>query len=107
MCNRGLVGFQRHPEPDPAAREATFAAVDAAFAQRRKMLRSALRDWAAPLDAASVCDVRQVGSHRRGESLAIGEFLALADAKSRLTSPSLEGCRFQCCCVGGPAKINL
>ena len=83
----GLVGFRRHPEPDPAAREATFAAVDAAFAQRRKMLRSALRDWAAPLDAASVCDAAGVDPTARGESLAIREFLALADAKSRLTSP--------------------
>lgn len=83
----GLVGFQRHPEPDPTARADTFAAVDAAFAQRRKMLRSALRGWAAPLDAAGVCSAAGVDPTARGESLTVQDFLALADAKSRLTSP--------------------
>lgn len=83
----GLVRFQRHPQPDPGAREATFAAVDAAFAQRRKMLRSALRAWADPLDPTQVCDAAGVDPTARGESLTVTDFLALADAKSRLTSP--------------------
>lgn len=83
----GLVGFRRHPQPDPVAREATFAAVDAAFAQRRKMLRSALREWAAPLDAGAVCAAAGIDATARGESLTVGDFLALAGAKSRLLSP--------------------
>lgn len=83
----GLVGFQRHPQPDPVAREATFAAVDAAFAQRRKMLRSALRGWAAPLDPVAVCAAAGVDPTARGESLTVADFRALADAKSRLASP--------------------
>lgn len=83
----GLVGFERHAEPDPSAREATFEAVEAAFAQRRKMLRSALREWAAPVPAADVCDLAGIDPTTRGESLSIEDFLALADAKSRLASP--------------------
>jgi 16S rRNA (adenine1518-N6/adenine1519-N6)-dimethyltransferase len=83
----GLVRFQRRPQPDPGARAATFAAVDGAFAQRRKMLRSALRQWAEPLDAAAVCEAAGVDPTARGESLTVQDFLALADAKSRLASP--------------------
>lgn len=41
----GLVAFTRR-EPPPGDRLATFAAVDAAFAQRRKTLRAALAGWA-------------------------------------------------------------
>jgi 16S rRNA (adenine1518-N6/adenine1519-N6)-dimethyltransferase len=41
-----LVAFQRHEAlGSEALRKRTFALIDAAFAQRRKMLRSALGSW--------------------------------------------------------------
>lgn len=83
----GLVEFVRHPVVQPDLRQATFAAVDAAFAQRRKMLRSALRAWAAPLAAADVLVAAGIDPARRGESLTIDEFRCLASAKSELSWP--------------------
>lgn len=81
----GLVEFVRHAVAQPQLRQATFAAVDAAFAQRRKMLRSALREWAAPLAAADVLVAAGIDPARRGEALTIDEFRALASAKSELS----------------------
>jgi 16S rRNA (adenine1518-N6/adenine1519-N6)-dimethyltransferase len=62
----------------PRARdEALFAAiVSAAFSQRRKMLRSALRALAPP-EAFAKAGIDPV---RRGETLSVAEFIALADA---------------------------
>ena len=54
----GLVAFRRHDAPDdePLRREA-FAAIDAAFAQRRKTLRRSLAGWAgSPGRPKSCCD---------------------------------------------------
>jgi len=82
----GLVRFVRHDQPDPAQRQATFEAVDAAFAQRRKMLRSALREWAGSLAVVAVCEAAGMDATLRGESLSVLDYLALADAKSRLSS---------------------
>jgi 16S rRNA (adenine1518-N6/adenine1519-N6)-dimethyltransferase len=83
----GLVRFVRHPVQRPELRESTFAAVDAAFAQRRKMLRSALRGWAAPLDPVQVLEAAGIGAQLRGESLTVDQFTTLASAKSHLLSP--------------------
>lgn len=83
----GLVGFERHDVDAPELREQTFAAIDAAFSQRRKMLRSALRLWAAPLPAAQVLETAGIDPASRGESLTVAEFRALASAKSQLQSP--------------------
>jgi 16S rRNA (adenine1518-N6/adenine1519-N6)-dimethyltransferase len=83
----GLVEFVRHPVAQPDLRQETFAAVDAAFAQRRKMLRSALRSWAEPLAAAAVLEAAGIDPARRGESLTIDEFRSLASAKSELSWP--------------------
>lgn len=83
----GLVAFSRHEVAEPALREATFAAVDAAFAQRRKMLRSALRGWAAPLDPVQVLERAGLEPTARGESLTVRDFCALASAKSVLLAP--------------------
>jgi 16S rRNA (adenine1518-N6/adenine1519-N6)-dimethyltransferase len=62
----------------PRARdEALFARVVAgAFEQRRKMLRSALRALASP-DAFEAAGIEP---SRRGETLSVAEFVALADA---------------------------
>ncbi|MEZ5185213.1 MAG: 16S rRNA (adenine(1518)-N(6)/adenine(1519)-N(6))-dimethyltransferase RsmA [Candidatus Nanopelagicales bacterium] len=83
----GLVGFVRHPVTRPELRTVTFEAIDAAFAQRRKMLRSALREWAAPLPAHEVLESAGLDPSVRGESLTVEQFRALASAKSRLLEP--------------------
>ena len=73
----GLVRFQRRAAPVSAAsRDQVFAVVDSAFAQRRKMLRSALSGLATPeqLEAAGV------DPSARGETLSIGQFAAIAES---------------------------
>lgn len=78
----GLVAFERHDPPATSVtREEVFSCVDAAFAQRRKTLRSALRRWAgSPLDAEQVCRDAGVDPSARGEQLDITAFVALAEA---------------------------
>jgi 16S rRNA (adenine1518-N6/adenine1519-N6)-dimethyltransferase len=85
----GLVGFRRNPQARPALRAETFAAVDAAFAQRRKMLRSALRAWAAPFEALELLEKAGIDPDLRGEALRVEDYLALASAKSAAQPPSL------------------
>ncbi len=79
----GLVRLVRRPEPTSAAgREAVFAAVDAAFAQRRKTLRAALAGWAGSAAAAEdVLRAAGIDPRTRGEQLDVDEFVALADAR--------------------------
>ncbi len=62
----------------PRARdEARFEGiVAAAFSQRRKMLRGALRGHMSP----EAFDAARIDSSRRGETLSVAEFIALADA---------------------------
>jgi 16S rRNA (adenine1518-N6/adenine1519-N6)-dimethyltransferase len=74
----GLVAFERR-QPPPGDRVATFAVVDAAFAQRRKTLRAALARWAGSAAEAERILVRAgVDPSARGESLTIGEFARIA-----------------------------
>ena len=80
----GLVAFTVHGAgavPGGAPREAVFAVIDAAFAQRRKTLRAALAGWAgsAP-EAERRLRAAGIDPARRGESLGIGEFAAIAAA---------------------------
>jgi 16S rRNA (adenine1518-N6/adenine1519-N6)-dimethyltransferase len=57
--------------------EALFTRIVAgAFEQRRKMLRSAVRGLVAP----EAFDAAGIDATRRGETLSVGEFIALADA---------------------------
>ena len=77
-----LVRLDRREPPDTtASRREVFAVVDAAFAQRRKMLRSALGSLAGSADRA-VRAVRAAGvdPQARGERLAIEEFARVAEA---------------------------
>jgi 16S rRNA (adenine1518-N6/adenine1519-N6)-dimethyltransferase len=86
----GLVAFtvrDAGPGRDGASREgvsreAVFAVIDAAFSQRRKTLRAALAGWAGSAAAAEVA-LRAAGVDpgRRGESLGIAEFTAIAAAR--------------------------
>ena len=78
----GLVRMTRHePPPSQAGRTAVFAAVDAAFAQRRKTLRSALAGLAGSATAAETA-LRAAGidPSLRGEQLDVADFARLADA---------------------------
>ena len=74
----GLVAFTRR-EPPEGDRVATFAVIDAAFAQRRKTLRAALSGWAGSPDAAEA-RLRAAGIDptARGEVLGVEEFARLA-----------------------------
>ncbi|GAA2269922.1 16S rRNA (adenine(1518)-N(6)/adenine(1519)-N(6)) -dimethyltransferase RsmA [Glycomyces scopariae] len=81
-----LVAFERIQSPD-ANRVEVFGAVDAAFGQRRKMLRQSLKAWAGD-DVDAVLERSGIEPTRRGESLDIAEFIALADAKEALGGTS-------------------
>jgi len=74
----GLVRIERR-DPPPGDRRATFAVIDAAFAQRRKMLRSALAGLFGSSTAASAAvEAAGLDPTARGESLAVGDFAAIA-----------------------------
>jgi len=74
----GLVAFSRR-DPPAGDRAATFAVVDAAFAQRRKTLRAALAGWAGSA-AAAEDRLRAAGIDpgARGEVLGVDDFARLA-----------------------------
>ncbi|MGH3458758.1 16S rRNA (adenine(1518)-N(6)/adenine(1519)-N(6))-dimethyltransferase RsmA [Aeromicrobium sp.] len=75
-----LVSWSRHPPPgDDALRRRTFAVIDAAFAQRRKTLRSALARLAGSPDAAAQALVAAgIDPRTRGEQLDVRDFARLA-----------------------------
>lgn len=79
----GLVAFERtQPPRDDVPREAVFAVIDAAFAQRRKTLRSALSGWAGSAAAAEAHLITAgVDPQARGEQCSIAQFAAIAAAK--------------------------
>ncbi len=81
----GLVALTRHdPPPTEVGRDRVFAVVDAAFAQRRKMLRSALAGMAGGgTAAAAALESAGVDPSERGERLTIADFARVADALPR------------------------
>ena len=83
----GLVSFtRREPPVTTASREEVFAVIDAAFAQRRKTLRAALAGWAgSAAEAERVLVAAGVDPIRRGETLDVAQFAAIAAAR---TSPA-------------------
>lgn len=77
----GLVAIQRRPAPvTSATREQVFAVVDAAFAQRRKMLRSALAGLTGS-SAAATAAITAAGldPQDRGERLSVTDFARIAE----------------------------
>ncbi len=80
----GLVRFTRaKPPAGSSSRDEVFAVIDAAFAQRRKMLRSALAGWAGSGAAAEALLVRAgVDPTARGETLDVAAFARIAEAKA-------------------------
>ncbi len=79
-----LVGFVRHePAGDEALRLKTFAVIDAAFSQRRKMLRGALSELFGSSAAASDAIVAAgVDPTMRGEALLLPDFIKIAHGLS-------------------------
>ena len=78
-----LVAFERATElpGTDAERVATFGLIDAAFGQRRKMLRQALSDRLGGSAAASArLEAAGIDPTTRGEQLGVEDFLALARA---------------------------
>ena len=77
----GLVSLvRREPPKTTATREQVFAAVDAAFAQRRKTLRAALAGWAgSPAAAEQALAAAGVDHKLRGEALTVEQFAAIAE----------------------------
>ncbi len=77
-----LVALQRRDPPAArASREKVFAVIDAAFSQRRKMLRSSLAGWAGSVAVAEEL-LRSAGVDPtvRGEMLGLEQFVAISDA---------------------------
>jgi 16S rRNA (adenine1518-N6/adenine1519-N6)-dimethyltransferase len=87
----GLVAWERRDPPaTQVSREQVFAVVDAAFAQRRKALRSALRPLAgsaALVDAALAH--AGISPMARGESLGVEDFARLAEGLARARAEGL------------------
>ncbi|HZZ95446.1 MAG TPA: 16S rRNA (adenine(1518)-N(6)/adenine(1519)-N(6))-dimethyltransferase RsmA [Jatrophihabitantaceae bacterium] len=77
----GLVRLVRRPPPaTTASRAEVFAVIDAAFAQRRKMLRSALARWAGSAAAAQdALRAAGIDPTARGETLDVAAFARLAE----------------------------
>lgn len=70
---------RRQPPTTNAAKSDTFAVIDAAFAQRRKTLRSALAGWAgSPAAAEETLRAAGIDPALRGERLTIDDFAAIA-----------------------------
>ncbi|MBB1509688.1 16S rRNA (adenine(1518)-N(6)/adenine(1519)-N(6))-dimethyltransferase RsmA [Tessaracoccus sp. MC1756] len=77
----GLVRIRRRPAPETTATRAeVFEVVDAAFAQRRKMLRAALSGMAGSSSAASAAiEAAGLDPQLRGEMLDVEAFARIAE----------------------------
>ncbi len=79
---------RREPPASSAGRVAVFALIDAAFAQRRKTLRTALAGLAGSASTAEQALVSAgVSPQTRGEQLSLTQFVAVADALKTLPGP--------------------
>jgi 16S rRNA (adenine1518-N6/adenine1519-N6)-dimethyltransferase len=75
-----LIGFERREQPgSEAERVATFRLIDAAFQQRRKMLRQALAEvLGGSAEASARIEAAGLAPTARGEELTVLDFLAIA-----------------------------
>jgi 16S rRNA (adenine1518-N6/adenine1519-N6)-dimethyltransferase len=78
----GLVALTRHAPPSTrATREQVFAVIDAAFSQRRKALRAALRTLAGSVERSEeALRIAGIEPLTRGEQLGLSQFVAIAEA---------------------------
>jgi 16S rRNA (adenine1518-N6/adenine1519-N6)-dimethyltransferase len=81
----GLVRLTSHDPPpvaDGVTKADVFAVIDAAFAQRRKMLRSALAGWAGSAAAAEDALRRgDIDPRARGETLDVAAYARIASSR--------------------------
>ncbi len=84
----GLVAMTRTaPIQTTASRQLVFSVIDAAFAQRRKMLRSALAPLCGSSSAASALLERaDVDPQMRGETLGVEEFARIAEEVAKASA---------------------
>jgi 16S rRNA (adenine1518-N6/adenine1519-N6)-dimethyltransferase len=77
----GLVAIERRGAPETAAtRDQVFAVIDAAFRQRRKMLRSALAELSgSPAAASAAVEAAGLDPQARGETLEVLDFANIAE----------------------------
>lgn len=75
-----LVAFHKRPAPgDDELRQRLFTLVDAAFGQRRKMLRQSLAGvFGDSARASAALEAAGISPEARGEALTIEQFIALA-----------------------------
>ena len=80
-----LVRFVRHESAgDEALRKVVFKIIDAAFAQRRKMMRAALSDMCGGSAAASsIIEASGIDPTIRGEALELSDFIKIAITLSK------------------------
>jgi 16S rRNA (adenine1518-N6/adenine1519-N6)-dimethyltransferase len=80
-----LVRFVRHESAgDETLRKSTFKIIDAAFAQRRKMMRAALSDLCGGSTAAStIIEASGIDPTIRGEALELSDFIKIAITLSK------------------------
>ncbi len=84
-----VVSLTPFASPPYAANQTALERVTAAaFGQRRKMLRGALKTL--PVDPLALLEAANVEPTRRAETLDIAEFAALARAFERLTAPDAD-----------------
>jgi 16S rRNA (adenine1518-N6/adenine1519-N6)-dimethyltransferase len=85
-----LVAFTRRQTPgDEALRKRVFAIIDLAFAQRRKMLRSALSSrYGGSALAEEVLSNAGIDPTLRGEALDVSDFCAIATHELAIGSQS-------------------
>jgi 16S rRNA (adenine1518-N6/adenine1519-N6)-dimethyltransferase len=91
----GLVRIDRYetsPWPtEEEFRDSVFELVDIAFAQRRKTSRNAFLEWAGSgNESASRLLAASIDPARRGETLAIAEFVRLLQRSSAAAKPEAE-----------------
>ena len=76
-----LVSFVRHePLGDEELRKRVFSLIDAAFSQRRKMLRSSLGAVITDVSTSEVLINAGVDPTLRGEALTLNQFVAISRA---------------------------
>ncbi len=80
-----LVRFVRHQNAgDEVLRKTTFKIIDAAFAQRRKMMRAALSDiCGSSSEASAVIEASGIDPTIRGEALELADFIKIAITLSK------------------------
>lgn len=80
-----LVRFVRHESAgDETLRKSTFKIIDAAFAQRRKMMRAALSDLCGgSAGASTIIEASGIDPTIRGEALELSDFIKIAITLSK------------------------